>query len=83
MTALKNHMLQVLRFQNGKRLAEGCTLAGNTGDMQHSVNQEGKGNPEEIHILSDEEGSSSSESVMLLEDKEGIEPTQRVYDSIY
>ena len=54
-----------------------CTLAGNTGDMQHSVNEEGKGNPEEIHVLSDEERSSSSESVMLLEDKEGT--TQCVY----
>jgi len=49
--------------------------------MQHSVIEEGTGNPEEIHVLSDEEGSSSSESVMLLEDKEGT--TQCMYNSIY
>lgn len=55
--------------------------------MQHSVIEEGKGNPEEIHVLSDEEGSISSESVMLLEDKEGATQAllciQCVYNSIY
>ena len=45
--------------------------------MQHSVIEEGKGNPEEIHFLSDKDWSISSESVMLLEDKEGT--TQCVY----
>ena len=55
--------------------------------MQHSVIEEGKGNPEEIHVLSDEEGSIFSESVMLLEDKEGATHAvlciQCVYNSIY
>ena len=57
-----------------------CTLAGITGDMQHGVIEERKGNHEEIHTLSDEDWSSSSESAMLLEDKEGT--TQCVYNSI-
>ena len=49
-----------------------CTLTGNTGDMQHSLREDGNINPE-IQILSDREESTSAESVVVLVDEEGIE----------